>query len=277
MAEALPSAASSPDEAPEAMLHPCVERLRELGAASFDPVNWRVIEVMLRRLEGFAGPARAAGARRIARRLTDFRQRFERAGGVPRPAADQPALADEASRAAALPDGRDESSGGTAPAGGLDRAPDAAATVQSAPVPGPLAALLAHVARHPGDACGEPVPYGTPLQPAAELKSVRYFRSTWSRLSLEQQLSRARAGAPENAGPLNSHHLALQALIRMRDIAPQYLEGFIAHVDALLWLQQAEVARAAASRSAAQKPVSRKGDARAQGGRSRKPSRGTGD
>ena len=114
-----------------------------------------------------------------------------------------------------------------------------------------------------GDAPGRCLLPGA--EPAAELKSLRYFRSTWSRLSLEQQLSRALAQAPDNAGPLNSHFLVLQALIRMRDIAPPYLEGFIAHVDALLWLERADAGRGMAPKAGA-----RAGEARALGSANRR-------
>ena len=75
--------------------------------------------------------------------------------------------------------------------------------------------------------------------PAVELKSVRYFRDTWAKLGVEQRVTQSFAKAPENAGPLNSHLLVLQALGRMRDEAPAYLQHFIAYADSLLWLQQA--------------------------------------
>lgn len=73
----------------------------------------------------------------------------------------------------------------------------------------------------------------------AELKSVRYFRDSWARLGVEQRVAQSFAKAPENAGPLNSHLLVLQALGRMRSDAPVYLQHFIAYADSLLWLQQA--------------------------------------
>jgi hypothetical protein len=73
-----------------------------------------------------------------------------------------------------------------------------------------------------------------------ELKSIRYFRNTWSKLSVDKQLSQAIAQGPENAGPLNSHQLVLRSLSVMRDISPDYLNRFMSYVDALLWLDQAE-------------------------------------
>ena len=77
--------------------------------------------------------------------------------------------------------------------------------------------------------------------PPAELKSLRQFRSAWSKLGIEQQLSEALTQAPENAGPLNSHLLVLRALERMRDVSPGYLNPFMSYVDALLWLELVDV------------------------------------
>lgn len=73
----------------------------------------------------------------------------------------------------------------------------------------------------------------------AELKSIRYFRDTWSKLSVEKQLAQAVEQGPENAGPLNSHQLLLRSLAVMRDISPAYLKRFMSYVDTLLWLDQA--------------------------------------
>lgn len=73
-----------------------------------------------------------------------------------------------------------------------------------------------------------------------ELKSIRYFRDTWSKLSVDKQLAQAIEQGPENAGPLNSHQLLLRSLAVMRDISPDYLKRFMSYVDTLLWLDQAD-------------------------------------
>lgn len=222
----------------EAGLAADFEALRATGAARRDPVGVRVLEAMLRRLPGLEGPARTALLARIERRLAGLRARLARAG---------------------------EGAGAT---GGGARAPAAAG--------GALGALLEHIAHQAGALTGagttaadgaggeaeRTAGSAAPVSaPAAELKALRHFRSTWSRLSLERQLARALAQAPDNAGPLNSHFLVLQALIRMRDIAPQYLEGFIAHVDALWWLERADPGRAPAQRGAAPRAGGRGADA----------------
>ncbi len=93
-------------------------------------------------------------------------------------------------------------------------------------------------------------------------QTLRYFRSTWSKLSAERHLSRSHATVPDNPGPLNSHHLVHQALKSMRDLSPGYLGHFMAHVDALLWLDDANAVGSASSataqRDVAQKKIGRK-------------------
>jgi hypothetical protein len=108
------------------------------------------------------------------------------------------------------------------------KGPEAAAgAADPTPGPGPLAALLGQLARH-ADATAP-----------GELRAAREFRATWARLSANQRLTQSQAQVPENAGPLNSQHLVHRALTLMRDLSPEYLNRFIAQVDALLWLEQA--------------------------------------
>lgn len=85
--------------------------------------------------------------------------------------------------------------------------------------------------------------------PSGELKTLSYFKSTWSRLSADRRLHQSQAKVPENAGPLNSHHLVHRALTLMRDLSPEYLNKFMSYVDGLLWLADAE-ARGPAAASA---------------------------
>jgi hypothetical protein len=92
---------------------------------------------------------------------------------------------------------------------------------------GPLAQMVEQVARQAASPA------------AGELKTLGYFRSTWARLSAERRLTQSLAKVPENAGPLNSHHLVHRSLTLMRDLSPEYLNRFMSYVDTLLWLDQA--------------------------------------
>lgn len=113
----------------------------------------------------------------------------------------------------------------------------------SSPQPSPLAALTdALTQRIPKNARGAvgAERRDSDLGTRPELKSIRYFRETWSKLSVDKQLAQAIAQGPENAGPLNSHQLVLRSLAVMRDIAPNYLNRFMSYADTLLWLDQAD-------------------------------------
>lgn len=118
----------------------------------------------------------------------------------------------------------------------------AAATPQTgttAPPPqaGPQASPLSGLLQQLGSGVG---------LPPAELQAVRRFSPTWARLRVDQQLARALARQPDNAGPLNSQRLMLQTLQRLRQLSPAYLQRFMAHAEALLWLE-GRAAGAAAS------------------------------
>ena len=117
----------------------------------------------------------------------------------------------------------------------------------------PLSELLAHINRYdyeqPDITSSTTNTAARHAQPVPELRSIACFHETWSRLSAEQQLAETLACAPENAGPLNSQHLVLRSLQLMRDIAPEYLQGFMSYVDTLIWLEHAAPAKPAAKGS----------------------------
>lgn len=117
-------------------------------------------------------------------------------------------------------------------------------TAPAAVPPGPLARLVAALAA-PSDVAGPP---GAPA--LHELKTLGYFRSTWSRLSAERRLTQSLAQVPDNAGPLNSQQLVHRALQLMRELSPGYLEHFVQHVDGLLWLDELNAAAPAARKPA---------------------------
>lgn len=188
-----------------------IAALRERGAARFDPVRFRFIEALARRAQAYQGEARLLLDERLAEALQEYGERLEQAQ-------------DKAEKFAGEPGSRS-----------------------------PLAELAAYIAQCssedavPGVAPDGKSPAESPADTSAELKSVRYFRDTWSKLSVDQQLAQALAQAPENAGPLNSHLLVLRAFERMRDLSPDYLNRFMSYVDALLWLDQADSSKATSS------------------------------
>ena len=72
-----------------------------------------------------------------------------------------------------------------------------------------------------------------------ELRSIKHFRESWVKHNSEKLLAQAIADSPRDAGPLNSHRLAIQSLTAMRDLSPEYLNRFLSYLETLLWLEKA--------------------------------------
>jgi hypothetical protein len=68
-------------------------------------------------------------------------------------------------------------------------------------------------------------------------------------LSAQKRLTASLAKQPENAGPLNSQRLIHRALSLMRELSPAYLQHFMAHVDTLMWMEQAQAGPAPSAKS----------------------------
>ena len=102
----------------------------------------------------------------------------------------------------------------------------------------PLATLLK-------DMGSKSAPQGSNKSTAWGLESPRIqaFKKQLSLISVQKQVTQAIAQAPQNAGPINSHMLVLRSLGLMRDISPDYLNRFMAHVDTMLCLDEAGKAK----------------------------------
>lgn len=72
-----------------------------------------------------------------------------------------------------------------------------------------------------------------------ELASVHRFKQAWDASRRQDEVEQATARKPMNAGPLNSHVLALQSLGLMQKLSPHYLRRFLVHVESLQWLDAA--------------------------------------
>lgn len=178
------------------------------GAPPFDPVRLHYLEALARRAQGFDGAVKQHLEDKLRQALAHYQTR-------------------QAAHALAAKE--------------LRRPPD---TVQ----PGALATLTRQLAAQSAQPAEATVGGRTTRVDAyPELQSVRKHRDTWSKLSVDRQLTQALAQAPGNAGPLNSHQLVLRSLSVMRDLSPDYLNRFMSYVDALLWLDQADSQPVAAS------------------------------
>ena len=114
------------------------------------------------------------------------------------------------------------------------------------------ASVLAQLNRHIATVTGQRPDART------ELRSARAFRDTWERLHAEDEVHQALQRGPENPGPLNPHRLVLRTLGLLSELSPDYLRRFMAHADALLWLDEASALlkpqQAAKARKARPKP-----------------------
>jgi hypothetical protein len=95
----------------------------------------------------------------------------------------------------------------------------------------PLAQLLQEMTRATGEA--QPV---KPNAWRAESPRIQQFRKQLVQISVQKQVSKAIAQAPQNAGPINSHMLVLRSLGQMREASPDYLGRFMVYLDTLLCL-----------------------------------------
>ena len=74
---------------------------------------------------------------------------------------------------------------------------------------------------------------GSAGEDSTELRSLRGFRETWSRIAAVDAVDAALVRGPENAGPLNSLSLVLRSLALMRSLSPDYLRRFLSQVESL--------------------------------------------
>lgn len=138
---------------------------RAQGGHRRDPVRFRFIEALAKRAAAHEGDARRILDERLAALLAAYREKIEEARCVDGASANSDANAKEATR----------------------------------PPRGPLAELVEHMARQAPlqDDDGAAADEAAPATP--ELKTLRYFRSTWSRLSADRRLTQSLAKVPENA------------------------------------------------------------------------------
>lgn len=202
-----------------------IDAWRARGAERLDPVRFRLIEAMARRLALHEGPARRVIEDRLAALLAALAEKVEKT----------PAVAASAATT-------------TATTTGTPAPRNTARQLATPPPPGPLGELLASIAaqQQPSPADAASARLGT----AQELKTLSYFRSTWSRLSADRRWTQSLATVPDNAGPLNSHHLLHRSLTLMRDLSPAYFNQFMSYADALLSIEQMQLAAGAPAKPA---------------------------
>ena len=139
----------------------------------------------------------------------------------------------------------------------MDHLPPDADRPRPAPTPSPMARLL-----RDWPSAGDTAAPGAQARLPAESPRLRQLRQQLHTIGVRKQVSRAMAQAPRNAGPINSHMLVLRALGLMRSISPAYLDRFVAQVDTLLRLEDAEKVRQMPRKASNPRPPTGKGSAR---------------
>ncbi|SFC62886.1 Protein of unknown function [Polaromonas sp. OV174] len=209
-----------------------IASLRDGGADQFDPVRLHFLEALARRTRDREGAVKRILEDKLNHALAAYQKRFEQTNK---------ALHDAALR---LIEQRPDASSDLRrllESGNFGELRQCVARVESAPQQTTLAQLTRDLSQHmPNSVRTNVAASDAGIGSRLELKSIRYFRDTWSKLSVEKQLAQANEQGPENAGPLNSHQLLLRAFSVMRDISPDYLNRFVSYVDTLLWLDHVD-------------------------------------
>ena len=206
-----------------------IAALRMTGADRLDPVRFRFIEAMARRSRGQRGEVERILDGKLREALAAYRRRFECTQDdaretIARVGEHDPDAADDLQRLFVAGD-----------FGGVRRY---VVKLEKSDPQVSLADLARRIAQHSPEESDRGLAEDIGSRP--ELKTLRYFRNTWSTLSADRHVTQAIEQGPENAGPINSHRLVLRSLALMRDISPDYLSRFVSYVDTLLWLDQAD-------------------------------------
>jgi hypothetical protein len=206
-----------------------IASLRSAGAHRFDPVRLHYIEVLAQRASTHHGSVKRMLDARLVQALKAFKERFEQAQSnasesVAQSVQQYPQAADNLQRLLA--------------AGDLKELQRSIATLKAREQCASLSALVRQLEQHAPENADARVVENP--GPRSELKTIRNFRNTWAKLSVDKQVAQALEQAPKNAGPINSHMLVLRSLALMRDISPDYLNRFMSYADTLLCLDQGE-------------------------------------
>jgi hypothetical protein len=185
---------------------PQIAALRAAGAQELDALRLHFLEVLSARAQAQSGRVKRILQDKLALAVADFQARLAQA----------------------------QSAAGEGVAEAQSQAQIPIAPSQPGSL-GDLVRAMAQEAPEQGEAGWQAT-----LATGPELRSVRLFRNTWSKLSADQQLNTALDRAPQNAGPINSHMLVLRSLALMRALSPDYLNRFISYADTLIRLEQAE-------------------------------------
>lgn len=206
-----------------------IAALRAAGAHRFDPVGLHYLDVLARRSAMQQSPVKHLLDAKLAQALASLERRFEQARSAARQMLER-TVPHHAHAADALQQ--------LFAAGDFKELERLAKALKPGAEPASLASLVGQLGHPSPDSTGTRSMDNPGMR--SELKTIREFRNTWSKLSAGNQVKRALEHAPKNAGPINSHILMLRSLTLMRDVAPDYLHRFMSYADTLLCLDQCD-------------------------------------
>ena len=220
-------AAAPPDASPD--FNALIASLYTAGAGQFDPVRLHYIEALAKRATSHQGSVKRLLDAKLSQALTAFKERFDLAQCDARETValsvqQYPHAANDLQQLFAAGDFK-----------GLRRF---TAALKNREQCASLSALVRQLEQHSPEHADAPLEGN--IGSRSELKTIRNFRNTWSKLSVDKQVAQALEQAPKNAGPINSHMLVLRSLALMRDISPDYLNRFMSYAETLLCLDQDE-------------------------------------
>lgn len=206
-----------------------ITSLRAAGAGRFDPMRMHYIDVLAKRASIHQGSVKRIIEAKVLKEMAAFQKRFDIARCNAQEVVTQterlhPHAANELKRLFA--------------AGDFRELRQFAASLQSREACASLGVLVRRLEQYA--VLSADARSNEHAIPRSELKTIRNFRSTWSKLSVGKQVSQALQQAPKNAGPINSHMLMLRSLTLMQEIAPDYLNHFMSYADTLLCLEHNE-------------------------------------
>lgn len=190
-----------------------IAALRQAGADKFDPVRMHYLAVMASRVSAHQGSVRRILDSKLKQALRSFGERFAKEKRDAKADIDSPT------------------------------------PLKTDTHPTSLGDLVRYIEQHSLPNFDGAMDGSVGLR--RELKTTRYFRNTWSKLSVEKQVTQALEQAPKNAGPINAHMLMLRSLALMREISPDYLNRFTSYADTLVCLDQGVKEKQVSAKNAA--------------------------
>ena len=206
-----------------------IASLRLMGAEKFDPLHFHYLQVLVHRADAHQESVKRILDGKLRQALTNFKTRFEHAQRLALDTVDHlsqqhPDAADDLQR--------------LVQSGDFKGVAQNVASLEKSAHGASLGDLVRRLTQQSPDNLQASLVGNVGLRP--ELKTARFFRNTWSKLSVDKRVTEALAQAPKNAGPINSHNLVLRSLALMREVSPDYLNRFTSYVDTLLCLEQSD-------------------------------------